>query len=300
VAAQLHPHQGTSVSNGGQAHAPTTWLRIAIATVPRAQHMPYLERVLLNLADELGGLGDIEDGVRVLPPATIEVVAANFRPGKHEVFDRIRSRLGRLKSKHPAKAHFRFLELDPVLCDPPVSDSWEYKPSLSPEVSPRQQTRDVVAMMRAALHVGSSFDAASAPTCENMLLMEDDFELCPGSLPLIKHAIQKAQRDSFSGIRVGIAGNGIIIPCADVMPLTSYLLKHQFMMPVDLLFAEWFLRIHGDSKSHLHDGHKFRINQVNLFHHIGSVSSFSDGRGQRRVVGCGNTLSTKSWMKGER
>jgi len=133
-----------------------------------------------------------------------------------------------------------------------------------------------------------------------MLLMEDDFELCPGSLPLIKHAIQKAQRDSFSGIRVGIAGNGTIIPCADVMPLTSYLLKHQFMMPVDLLFAEWFLRIHGDSKSHLHDGHKFRINQVNLFHHIGSVSSFSDGRGQRRVVGCGNTLSTKSWMKGER
>lgn len=296
VEAQLDRHKITG-SVGNSKGGATTWLRIAIATVPRTNDMPYLERVLLNIADELGGVGGGD--LRAPVPASIDVVTANFRPGKHKVFERIRSTLSHLESSHAAKAHFRFLELDPVLCDPSVPESWEYKPSLSPEVAPRQQTRDVVALMRAALQVGNAFSASAAPTCENMLLMEDDFELCPGGLTLVKHAINKAQRDAWSGIRVGIAGNGIIIPCSDVMPLTRYLLKNQYMMPVDLLFAEWFLRIHKDAKQHLHDGHKFRINQVNLFHHIGSVSSFSDGRGQRRVAGCGDMLITKSWMKGE-
>ena len=92
-------------------------------------------------------------------------------------------------------------------------------------------------------------------TCINS--RSDDFELCGGGLHLIKHAITKASRAGWSGLRVGVAGNGIIVPCNDIEPIASYLLDHQYMMPVDLLLPEWFIRIHKRAKDYLHESSIF-------------------------------------------
>ena len=267
--------------------AQPAWLRIAIGTIPRKSDQPYLERVLNSIADELPhwmkGFS-----IESMPPiGRIEVLVVNFRPNTHAVFDRVRDTF--THPLHPAREHFTFVEIDPVRCDPPIPSNWEYKKGLSPEVSPRQQTRDVVSL----------YKAVGQKKCQHALIVEDDFELCPGGLHLIKHAISKASKGGWSGLRVGVAGNGIVLPCNDIEPITKYLLDHQYMMPVDLLLPEWFIRIHTRAKSYLHASSVFRINDKNLFNHIGLVSSFNDGRGVRRTSMCGDVLKSKTWMSGE-
>ena len=276
-------------------HQPTTkkektWLRIGIGTVPRKTEQPYLERVLLSIADELPHQYELDEIPKI---GRVQVLVVNFRPKKHPVFDRIRKKLA---PPHPAAAHFTFIELEPVRCDPPVPQNWEYKKGLSPEVSPRQQTRDVISLYKTLKRWGGH---SNQVTCQHALIVEDDFELCPGGLHLIKHAINKASKGGFSGLRVGEAGNGIIFPCGDIDPISSYLQDHQFMMPVDLLLPEWFIRIHKRAKGYLHESSVFRINDKNLFNHIGMVSSFNDGRGQRKTSMCGQILKSKTWMKQE-
>ena len=285
---QPPPLPGTASPNQSK---PKAWLRIAIGTIPRKTEQPYLERVLLSIADELPHTLNSND---VPPIGRIEVVVVNFRPGQHPVFDRIKKKLS---SPHPASVHFTFVEIKPVRCDPPVPQNWEYKKGLSPEVSPRQQTRDVVSLYKTVKRFGST--NSDQVTCQHALIVEDDFELCGGGLHLIKHAITKASRAGWSGLRVGVAGNGIIVPCNDIEPIASYLLDHQYMMPVDLLLPEWFIRIHKRAKGYLHESSIFRINNKNLFNHIGTVSSFTDGRGQRKTSMCGETLTSKTWMKEE-
>ena len=49
VAGELERHESVAMTSAA-TETGHVWLRVAIATVPRAQHMPYLERVLLNLA----------------------------------------------------------------------------------------------------------------------------------------------------------------------------------------------------------------------------------------------------------
>lgn len=266
------------------------WLRIAIGTIPRSTEQPYLERVLMSIADELP---HNVRGMDIPLIGRIEVLVANFRPGQHPVFNRVRKKLA---PPHPASEHFTFVEIEPNRCDPPVAQDWEYKGGLSPEVSPRQQTRDVISLYKAVRRIGGT---QQQTTCQHALFVEDDFELCPGGLHLIKHAINKASKGGWSGLRVGVAGNGIIVPCDDIDPIASYLTDHQFMMPVDLLLPEWFIRIHKRAKRYLHESAVFRINDKNLFNHIGTVSSFKDGRGQRRTSMCGDILKSKTWMKEE-
>ena len=290
----------TSSTASATPKAPA-WLRIAIGTIPRTTQQPYLERVLNSIADELP---HNLNGHTIPPVGRIEVVVVNFRPKQHKVFDRVRKAF--TAPSHPAREHFTFLELDPVRCDPPVPDNWAYKKGLSPEVSPRQQTRDVVSLYKTVGQITTgqpttptTVPTATQPTCQHALIVEDDFELCPGGLHLIKHAINKASKGGWSGLRVGVAGNGIVIPCHDLEPITNYLLEHQYMMPVDLLLPEWFIRIHKSAKGYLHASEIFRINDKNLFNHIGIVSSFDDGRGIRRTSMCGDTLKTNTWMKQE-
>jgi hypothetical protein len=286
----------TSTSNNEKEHV---WLRIAIGTVPRKSEQPYLDRVLSSIADELPH--NVKSSS--LPPVgNIEVIVINFRPKKHPVFDRAREKFKSME--HPSREYFTFIELDPVRCDPPVPSNFEYKKGLSPEVSPRQQTRDVVSLYKATRNfmkggTTTPNDHASPPTCQHTLIVEDDFELCPGGLHLIKHAITKASKGGWSGLRVGVAGNGIVIPCHDLNAIIEYLLDHQFMMPVDLLLPEWFIRIHKRAKGYLHESEIFRINNKNLFNHIGVVSSFGDGRGIRRTSMCGDVLKSKTWMSEE-
>jgi hypothetical protein len=62
-------------------------------------------------------------------------------------------------------------------------------------------------------------------------------------------------------------------------------------MPIDLLAAEWFLKLEKGAKKIL----KQRVmyaNRYNLMTHIGYKSTFSD-REQRRDAGCGDPLKVR-------
>lgn len=93
----------------------------------------------------------------------------------------------------------------------------------------RQQTRDIVAMLK---HAGRA--------CEYILVNEDDFQFCPASLTTILYLIQKvASSEDFNcmkdfawpivfvtysaAIRVSYGMNGILLPCKDIAALSSYL-----------------------------------------------------------------------------
>ena len=96
--------------------------------------------------------------------------------------------------------------------------------------------------------------------------------------------------------------SGIIIKCSEIPPFISYLMNNQNMMPVDLLYTEYFAGIHRSGKARFGDNRMsvrpFRVLQYNLMDHLGGISTFK-GRARRKVVGCGSKLVVNSFMKVE-
>ena len=133
--AQHSPFEDTKAPESSEE----VWLRIAVGTIPRKFNVPYLRTLLESLSPQLDSPSS----------RNVQVSVYNLRPGTHVVFDRARKR-------YADKKRFRFSELKPVSCDPPVPPSWVYKSGLSPEVSPRQQIRDVVSLMLDA-RIGCKF-----------------------------------------------------------------------------------------------------------------------------------------------
>ena len=79
-------------------------------------------------------------------------------------------------------------------------------------------------------------------------------------------------------------------------------MTNQNMMPVDLLFTEYFSAVNSQGKRQFGDPRRnvnpFRVLQYNMLEHLGKQSTFS-GRGQRHVGNCGSKLKVNSWMKQE-
>ena len=264
---------------------PKRWLQIVIGTIPRRNNLPYLARTVRALRDQLPHPKTKDP----FSNGAAHVKVVNFRPKSHMVFDRIRKEFqGHAKGKDS----FEFTEQEPVRCDPKLRRGWRYKPNLSPEIRPRQQTRDVISLLL----------ASSYEDCENMLILEDDFELCPQGLHMIKFAILRADQRGWSTIRVGVGMSGIVIKCSEIPPFIHYLMTNQNMMPVDLLFTEYFAALNSRGKLEFGDPGRqvnpFRVLQHNLLEHLGKESTFSN-RGARHVGGCGTRLKVNSWMKQE-
>ena len=261
------------------------WLQIVIGTIPRKNNLAYLARTVRALRDQLPHPNTRDP----FSNGAAHVKVVNFRPKTHLVFNRIKKEF-QLHEK--GKDTFEFIEKDPVRCDPKLPRGWRYKPNLSPEIRPRQQTRDVISLLLA-----SSYDE-----CENMLILEDDFELCPQGMHMIKFAILRADQRGWSTIRVGVGMSGIVIKCAEIPPFIHYLMTNQNMMPVDLLFTEYFSAVNRQGRRQFGDPRRnvnpFRVLQYNMLEHLGKQSTFS-GRGQRHVGNCGSKLKVNSWMKQE-
>ena len=262
---------------------PERWLQVVIGTVPRAGGLPYLVRTLRAIRHQLPR-ADTKDP---FGNGEVHVKIVNFRPRTHQVFERVKIEF---EEHHKSKNTFDFEEMEPNRCDPEKPRGWKYVPSLSPELHPRQQTRDVISLL-----LRSNYDK-----CENMLIMEDDFELCPLGLHMIKMAIARADQRGWSTIRVGVGMSGIIIKCSEIPPFISYLMNNQNMMPVDLLYTEYFAGIHRSGKARFGSNRMsmrpFRVLQYNLMDHLGGISTFK-GRARRKVVGCGGKLVVNSYMK---
>ena len=163
------------VANGSSGPA-LPLLLIAIPSMPRAAD--YLTGVLRALERQLSPLSSGSDSGGWGDPMAGQVVVwvmNNAPPGTaHEAFEANRARF-----KH--RPEFRFLTNDHALADPtPHAPDSGFE---APNVRVRKQTRDIVALMRAAKSHSRFYMA-----------MEDDFEACPNTIQIIEHLLRKASK----------------------------------------------------------------------------------------------------------
>ena len=89
---------------------------------------------------------------------------------------------------------------------------------------------------------------------------------------MIKFAILRADQRGWSTIRVGVGMSGIVIKCAEIPPFIHYLMTNQNMMPVDLLFTEYFSAVNSQGKRQFGDPRRnvnpFRVLQYNMLEHL--------------------------------
>jgi hypothetical protein len=172
------------------ASSAARWLTIGIPTVPRKNGERYLEQTVNAIAQQLPLRQDDLLFDRVM------VVVLNNRPGKHVVFDQMKSKY----EAGPFARYFKFVEQEIAQTD--SFHNPEHNANV-PGSNVRRQTRAAIAMLRASAGLASHF-----------IFMEDDFILCPHALYATQYIISKAYAYNpigFSGIRVSYGLCGVIL-----------------------------------------------------------------------------------------
>ena len=61
--------------------------------------------------------------------------------------------------------------------------------------------------------------------CDYFMFMEDDFEMCDGTMEAIQHALKKSAvySPNFSGLRISFGLNGFIVPCKDLPAMSEFM-----------------------------------------------------------------------------
>ena len=121
-----------------------------------------------------------------------------------------------------------------------------------------------------------------------------------------KTSVKSPHQNQFIKWVVIVDVDGEILETGEIA-IKDYILRYdlmtnQNMMPVDLLFTEYFSAVNSQGKRQFGDPRRnvnpFRVLQYNMLEHLGKQSTFSD-RGQRHVGNCGSKLKVNSWMKQE-
>ena len=194
------------------------WLRFALVSVGRNGNTDYLMRALHSIFEQLPA-----DPRHPLRASTDVVVVNNHEPAEaHEVFHRA-ARLHSDRARFIPKA-----TLHPPLQCPGLRRGGGPKPQV------QRQTCDLVAAFRALIEV--------QPVAAHILLLEDDWLLCPNGMAAIQHAVDKAYRydPRWLALRVSYGFNGVLLPTADLPSLTEHLAAHFLRRPPDHLLFEWF------------------------------------------------------------
>lgn len=151
-----------------------------------------------------------------------------------------------------------------------------------PNARVQKQTRDVVALLKLA---------ASTHRSRYVLIMEDDFALCPHGLSTIHYLLDKATRffPRWITIKISYGMNGILMKNevnvdgtgstqpgrGDVAAFADYLLERHTARPPDHLYTEWAAGETAKSKQYK-DGRPHIAFRYNLLHHSGTVSSLRE------------------------
>jgi hypothetical protein len=245
--------------------AAVPWLRVVIPSVGRNPEKDYLLRTLDTLCSTApSSMGHpIRSG--------LEIVAVNNHdpPAAHAVF---------------AQARIIFAQLvtfiDTVVPPGGCAQNARLK-KVTPKV--QKQTCGLVSAIQAVL--------ALRTASEHVLMMEDDWLLCPNGLFALSYFIDKATRydPRWIALRVSYGFNGIVLRWADMRSLQTHLASGVSRRPPDHLVYEWFSGERPETKEYA-DRRSFRIFRHNLFYHIGSVSTLQPAGRKRYTPGCFSLL----------
>jgi len=228
------------------------WLVIAMPTVPRksSEASRYLEESLAAFAAQMptSSADPLFDHVVLM--------VCNNRPDRHEQFNSLRAKYQATVHRD----HFAFVEQSIANPEPDKHDEGNRD---RPGWKVRQQTRDVVGMLRKAQTLGSY-----------VLIQEDDFVLCPHGLRALHYFIDKANHynPDWIGLRVSYGLSGFVFKSSDVTQLADYLEKHAARRPPDHLVPEYIGKESPESKALLGARRNMAV-RWNLLSHIGKWST---------------------------
>jgi hypothetical protein len=149
-----------------------------------------------------------------------------------------------------------------------------------------KQTRDVINTLNVVS--GLSRDVRGA---KYLLLMEDDFEVCPGAWPKLLSGLAEAdtEHQPWGALRVSFGLNGLAVRAAAIRGLAMYLERHMARRAPDHLAVEYFAKETAEARASL-GAQRLLVLRENLMRHIGEASTLRPRRGASPSLGCGEVL----------
>jgi hypothetical protein len=156
-----------------------------------------------------------------------------------------------------------------------------------------------VSVQRQALCIVNTLSKIYGRSYE-VLIMEDDFLLCPGALRLIHCILHRvsAGRKTWIAMRISYGMNGILIRNQDIPKIIIFLILNMWHKPSDHNIVEWFLGETGDGRptgTNPRQRRPYFVYRYNLMSHIGSVSSF--GHSKRDTPICFDTMDGRVGLR---
>jgi len=267
---------GDHVSSPLLSDEPTEFLLVlpTFKRISLQDNTEYLRRVLVSLVKQYNALHLTASVVQVLVVNNSPTVHGGVVEAVNDILTELHSSLKVLVTNGSAFEQDPFPEEYKVKLDLPhksdVLESW---------VPSRKHTSHLVEVMFEALKVSSKY----------VLLWEDDMLFCSqendprnGTLQTIIDFTHKANSvtTTWTGLRLGFGGNGLILHWSDLPIISDYLLANTHRKPPDWLLTEWYKGLTYSARMAIGDRHHGFTYHLNMFEHIGHHSSFPDREGQ--------------------
>lgn len=158
-----------------------------------------------------------------------------------------------------------------------------FVPKTRRELGILHQTLDWIAMMK-------SLQNDCHPS-EILVMMEDDFSLCPHSLWHLLALFEFAQtfQHKWAAIRASIGLSGIFIQCKDIPSLLKFVESRSIASPtpIDMVLPLWWNSLNGEV---LRENRKLYTYRWTLFEHLGHETSVGHDNNPRRFPKCFSTM----------
>ena len=112
-----------------------------------------------------------------------------------------------------------------------------------------------------------------------VMIMEDDFIMCPGASQHLLYIIHEMEKRKWSGVRVSFGLNGVMLNGNDLYAMVEFLKQHGGRAtPVDWLLEEFWNQYDSMGMNYFGKTRKFYTYRLQLMEHIGFVSSVGNLR----------------------
>jgi hypothetical protein len=256
-------------------------LAIGIVTVTRRNNEDYLLRTLNAIQREADAYSTdtthILKSVMVLHPRSTDV--------EHRIFNDA-------KRQFKSKNKFSFFTND--VLDTSMKDVEGLVRVMT--TKDRQQNMDVAALL-------DTMHKSFCKTSPNgyVLVMEDDFELCPFAFQHYNRILHSAEQyfPNFMAIRTTVGFSGIIFHCHDVPFYRDFIRVHNGTLPPDTLMARGWSRQMADFNAYMGPNRQQANYRHNLMEHLGRVSNIPESgkRSDRIFPGCFDSLHFVSLLE---